>query len=265
MLWPETTSRNHDGELTIGGVTLIDLASEYETPLYVFDETTLRSRAARIRNAITAESPQSEFVFAAKALASPAVMQILHEEGAGIDVVSSGEFLAAIRAGVPPGEITFHGNNKSRVELEDAVAQHVGLIALDHFGEIVMLEEIATAQDRIVDVLIRLNPGIDVHTHDKIATGVVDSKFGFPVWTSAAADAVDAVLASSHLNLVGYHTHLGSQIRDLGVPATAIEKLMKFAADTRDRTGYEPVILSPGGGLELLTRIPKAKLILRRG
>src|SRR5688572_21876813 len=204
MSWPETMRRNAAGALEFGGVSTVELAREFGTPLYVFDEVTLRLRARRIRDAFHDAYERSRLVYAGKAYLSPALMRILVAEGIGLDVVSGGEIYAGLRAGVDPAEMIFHGNNKSRAELEEALAAGVGLIAVDNDLEITLLESVARDTRRNAKVVLRLNPGVDVHTHHKMRTGAADSKFGFPVWDGQAEEAADRLGRSARLDLVGY-------------------------------------------------------------
>lgn len=249
MLWPETARRDADGQLSIGGVVLTELAKDYGTPLYVFDEATLRSRAEGAVSAVRAAHPGGEAVFAAKALSIPAILSLIHQAGLGIDVVSSGELHAALIAGVPAPAITLHGNNKSEDELRAAIEAGIGLIAVDNFYEFDLLKGLVSSRTNPVDILIRLNPGIDVHTHGKIATGVIDSKFGFPLWTGDAMAAVERALSIPGLSLAGYHVHLGSQLFDLEAPVLAIQLIVDFAAKVYQHLGVAPRIVSPGGGM----------------
>lgn len=247
MLWPETTTRDDAGRLTIGGLSLTDLAAEFGTPLYVFDEQTLRSRARRIVDAMSAAYPRSRVLYAGKAYLSPSLVRILHEEGLGLDVVSGGELYGGMLAGMPASEITFHGNNKSETELRDAIAAGVGHIAVDNDLELDRLCRLATELGTRVPLLLRLNPGIDVHTHDKIKTGAVDSKFGFPLWTGDA-EAACARAAEAGLDVAGFHVHLGSQLFDPDASRLAVRRLIEFAALMRDRYGVVARVISPGGG-----------------
>src|SRR5215217_4500510 len=235
MSWPETTRRTAEGSLEFGGVSAVALAREFGTPLYVFDEETLRMRARRIRDAFLDAYERSRLVYAGKAYLSPALMQILVEEGIGLDVVSGGEIYAGLRAGVDPSQMIFHGNNKSLSELEEAVAAGVGLIAIDNDLEITLLERVARESGRNVKVVLRLNPGVDVHTHHKMRTGATDSKFGFPVWDGQAQEAAARICRSTQLELVGYHAHVGSQIFDPTLVAETISVIMDFAARVRKR------------------------------
>jgi diaminopimelate decarboxylase len=248
MLWPESTERNAEGELTIGGVSTTALAAEFGTPLYVYDERTLRMRAARAVTAFDTAYQNARVVYAGKALLAPSIVSILHDEGLGLDVASGGELFVGLASGVPASDITFHGNNKSEQELREAIEAGVGLIAIDNDHEISLLNRLARELGKQISVLVRLNPGIDVHTHEKIATGVADSKFGFPLWTGAAASAVESILATPGLDLVGYHAHIGSQLFDLDVYKLTIETLLDFTAAIRDKHGFVPRVLSPGGG-----------------
>jgi diaminopimelate decarboxylase len=246
--WPETTRRTADGCLQFGGVSAVELACEFGTPLYVFDEATLRSRARRIRDEFLQAYERSRLVYAGKAYLSPALMRILVEERIGLDVVSGGEIYAGLRAGVDPAQMIFHGNNKSRGELEEAVAAGVGLIAIDNDLEITLLESVAQDSSRSVQVVLRLNPGVDVHTHHKMRTGATDSKFGFPVWDGQAEGAAARLCESTRLELVGYHAHVGSQIFDPTLVADTIGVIMEFAGQAHRKFGVIPTVVIPGGG-----------------
>ena len=248
MSWPETTRRTSEGALEFGGVSVLDLAEEFGTPLYVFDEDTLRSRARLIRDEFLRAYEQTRIVYAGKAYLSPALMRILVEEQIGLDVVSGGEIHAGLLAGVDPSEMIFHGNNKSRAEIHDAVSAGLGLIAIDNDLEITLLERVARDVGRDVEVVLRLNPGVDVHTHRKMRTGAADSKFGFPVWDGQADDAADKVCRSAQLLLKGYHAHVGSQIFDASLVEQTIDEIMAFAGRVRTRLGATPEYVIPGGG-----------------
>jgi diaminopimelate decarboxylase len=226
----------------------VELVREFGTPLYVFDEATLRSRARRIKKEFLAAYERSRLVYAGKAYLSPALMRILVEEGIGLDVVSGGEIYAGLRAGVDPVQLIFHGNNKSRAELEEAVAAGVGLIAIDNDLEITLLESVARDSGRRVEVILRLNPGVDAHTHHKMRTGATDSKFGFPVWDGQAEEAAARICRSTQLELVGYHAHVGSQIFDPMLVAETIDVIMEFADRVQSRFGVIPAVVIPGGG-----------------
>ncbi len=248
MLWPLTAQRNPDGQLVIGGVALTALADHFGTPLYVFDETTVRHQARRFRRAFETAYPRSRVVYAGKAYLSPAIVALLWEEGVGLDVVSGGELYAGLQAGIPASAMTFHGNNKSEQELREAIDAGIGLIAIDNEREIDLLSALLAGREATVRVLLRLNPGVEAHTHVKIRTGVLDSKFGLPIQTGAAETAVAQILATPGLDLVGYHAHIGSQLFEVAAYEETIRVVLDFAASMWHTHGVVPHVLSPGGG-----------------
>jgi diaminopimelate decarboxylase len=246
--WPDTTRRDENGVMQIGGVPLPELVQEFGTPLYVYDEVTLRNRAREIRDVFSAAYPKSRVAYAGKAGMSPALVSILSEEGMGLDVVSGGEIFVGQKAGMDPGRMIFHGNNKSRAELEAALRAKVGLIAVDSLHELDLLEEVATRLEAHAEVVLRLNPGVDPHTHHKMRTGATDSKFGFPIWDGQAASAAARVANSQTLRLAGYHAHVGSQIFDPSLVAETLTAMMEFAGEVFRRHGVAPGVIIPGGG-----------------
>ncbi|MDQ3539334.1 MAG: diaminopimelate decarboxylase [Chloroflexota bacterium] len=247
-MWPVTTQRNSHGVMEIGGVSLVDIAAEFGTPIYVYDERTLRQTARGFRNAFTAAYPQSRVVYAAKAFLTTAIVQILHQEGLGLDVVSGGELAVGLRSGMPPSEISLHGNNKSREELQEALDAGIGMVIVDNVHDIDLLAPLVVRRETPIQVMLRINPGVDVHTHRKISTGLADSKFGLPLVFGQAETAVARLVGTPGLNLVGYHAHVGSQLFDSEATVSAIDELLSFAAAMRDRHGVELQHLSPGGG-----------------
>ena len=258
MLWPNTTTRSERGGMSIGGCSVNELAEQFGTPLYIFDEATLHDRAERIVRAFAERDPDARVVYGGKAYLSPAVVRILHGHGVGLDVVSGGEIYGGLRAGIPAADMVFHGNNKSTDELRYALAEGVGVIVLDNEDEITRLDEIAgqvtngrKQTGTKVPVMLRLNPGVDVHTHAKISTGIVDSKFGFPVWEDNARNAAALLATCRNLELVGFHMHLGSQVSSHEAMPIAIERQVAFAAEVRDRHGIIARRYSPGGGLSI--------------
>ena len=265
MLWPDTFRRNTGGAIEIGGASMVDLAREFGTPLYLYDEDTLRGQARRIRQAFAGVWPNSRIVYAGKALLSLAVVNVLHQEGIGLDVVSGGELFAGLAAGVPGSDMTFHGNNKGPDEIREAVAAGIGLIAVDNLPEIDLVSRLATEAGAEVGVMLRLNPGIDTHTHDKIRTGHLDSKFGLPITTGDAERAVVAALAAPGLTLRGYHAHVGSQLFDGAAYALAAETLLAFAGEMRDRHGFVPELISPGGGFGIAYETGQAAAPVEEG
>ncbi len=245
-LFPLTAELNSQGHLSIGGCDAVALAEEFGTPLYVFDETTLRARCAEFRTEFGRHYPAAAVTYAGKAFLNRALAFLLKEEGLGLDVVSGGELSIARSVDFPMQEVYFHGNNKSREELGMALEWGVGRIVIDNFHELDMLAEMAAGNGRKTDVLLRLTPGVDPHTHRHISTGIVDSKFGFPL--SDAARAVSGAMVASHLNLRGLHFHLGSQIFELEPYVEAIGIILELAAKLKASHRFELRELDVGGG-----------------
>ena len=247
-VWPLDTGRNAEGELTIGGLSVVDIAREYGTPVYIYDERTLRASMRAVRDAFAEALPTSRVVYAGKAFLAKALVEMLIEEGLGLDAVSGGELYVGLRSGMPPGRMSLHGNNKSREELRMAIEAGIGKIIVDNFDEIQMLRELATGVAKPMTVLLRVNPGVDVHTHKKISTGIADSKFGLPIADGQAARAVQELSAIPGLHLAGYHAHIGSQLFEPDPYVDAIDEILHFAARMRAEHGVELEQLSPGGG-----------------
>ncbi|MGC4107516.1 MAG: diaminopimelate decarboxylase [Thermomicrobiales bacterium] len=249
-VWPTTTERAEDGALVIGGAPLPELAATYGTPVYLYDEATLRGNARAFRDAFANAYPRSRVVFAGKAFLNTSLLKILHEEGLGLDVVSGGELFMGLHAGIPGAEMSFHGNNKSREELRQAIEAGIGKVVVDNLHELDLLAELTADREAPIPqtILLRLNPGVDVHTHAKISTGVADSKFGFPIADGQAEQAVLKALGVPGVHLAGYHAHVGSQLFEPQATLDAIADILTFAKAMRDAHGVEMEHLSPGGG-----------------
>ncbi len=255
-LWPVTARTADSGALWLGGCEASALAHEFSTPLYVFDEATLRAGARDYKAALAAHYPgTAQAAYASKAYLCTAIAQLFAEEGLDLDVVSGGELHLALRAGFPAQRIHFHGNNKSRDELAEALAAGIGRIVVDNFHELELLAELTHIPhstfhipDSRFPIWLRLSPGIAAHTHAHIQTGHLDTKFGFPIATGDAERAVARALAAPGLALVGLHCHIGSQIYEPESLADAAAVLIAFAAEMRDRHGFNLAELSPGGG-----------------
>jgi diaminopimelate decarboxylase len=217
-LFPEHSSVTQDGELTIGGVSVRDLAERFGTPAYIVDEAGLRNQARRFRNGLAARHPDSQVVFASKSLPCLAVYKLFAAEGLSIDVAGAGELVMALAAGVPPERMYLHGNAKTTAELTMALEAGVGTVVVDNFDDIDRLEQLAT---RPQPVLIRIIPGVAPETHESQSTGGADSKFGLPL--DQARQAIARVAASDKLRLDGLHLHIGSQILDTEPFARAVE------------------------------------------
>ena len=253
-LWPITAERTAQGAIAIGGVALPEIATTYGTPTYIYDEATLRANARAFRDAFAATYPRSRVVFAGKAFLNTALLRILHEEGLGLDVVSGGELFVGLHAGIPAAEISLHGNNKSREELAQALEAGIGKVVIDTFHELDLLAELTAGRATPQTVLLRLNPGVDVHTHSKISTGVADSKFGFPIGDGQAAAAVRRASTVPGFHLAGYHSHVGSQLFDSRSTLDAIGEMLSFSAAMRDEHGVAMEHFSPGGGFGIAYR-----------
>lgn len=246
-VWPKTAIRAADGALRIGGVLMTDLAAEFGTPALVLDETDFRDRCRGWRAAF----PDGEVYYAGKAFLCLAVCRWLIEERLSLDVCSGGELLVAERAGFPPERMAFHGNNKSPSELRRALAMGVGRVVCDSYQEIARLATYAADSGIRQPVLLRVTPGVEAHTHEYVATGQEDQKFGFSLASGAAAQAVRQVLAAPSLELLGLHAHIGSQIFDTSGYRLAIRRLVGLLADLRAEHGEPGVLaeLNVGGGL----------------
>ncbi|MCE1195808.1 diaminopimelate decarboxylase [bacterium] len=234
--------------LYFDGVSAIELAKRYGTPLYVVSETTVRRRCAAIRSAFLDKYPNTAAVYASKAFQTLDMCRIVTEEGLGLDVVSGGELYAALKAGVAPAKIIFHGNAKSADELDYAVRSDVGRIVSDNLFEIAELERLGALYGKKVRVLYRVTPGVDSHTHRFISTGSLDSKFGIPLDPSVRDDYMRAVLDASHLDFRGFHFHIGSQLHDNFSHLAALRIILKLVADVASAYGYAAPELNLGGG-----------------
>jgi diaminopimelate decarboxylase len=243
-VWPVTAARTADGVLTLGGVDVRDLAAEFGTPAYILDEDDFRGRARAWREAFAG----ADVFYAGKAFLCTAVARWVAEEGLGLDVCTGGELAVAERAGFPAERLTFHGNNKSRRELERALAYGVGRIAVDSFEEIARLAALAEAAGVRQRVLVRVTPGVEAHTHEFVQTGQEDQKFGFSLASGAAAEAVRRVLALPSLELAGLHCHIGSHIFDTRGFSLAAHRMVGLLAAIRDEHGVELPELDLGGG-----------------
>jgi len=244
-LFPVTAGVN-GGYLTVGGCDCRALAEEFGTPLYVYDEQGLRRQCATFRQEFGQRYTETGVLYASKAFINRAMARLVMEEGLGLDVVSGGEMGIAAAAGFPMEKVYFHGNNKSADELRQALALGVGRIVVDNFHEMEMLTALAAERGGAADILLRLTPGIDPHTHRYNTTGTVDSKFGFNL--SRWEEAVTRALASPHLNLVGLHFHLGSSIYQIDPYEQALPIALQFAAGMKQKHGFELREIDIGGG-----------------
>ena len=245
-LFPLTAEVNNQGHLIIGGYDTVELATEFGTPLYLFDEFSLRSKCSELKTEFGRHYGDVAVIYACKAFINGALALIFMEEGLGLDVVSAGELGIAQSVGFPLARVYFHGSNKSAEEIKLGLDWHVGRIVVDNLHELTMLNEIAVEEDCRADILLRLSPGVDPHTHKYITTGVVDSKFGFPLLSGE--EAVAQAMAAPNLNLVGLHFHIGSLIYEVEPYQEAIEVTLNFAAEMKRKYNFELKELNVGGG-----------------
>ena len=240
---------NGQGHLEVGGVDVVELAGRFGTPLYVMDEGAVRDRCREYVEAFRKEAPDTAIAFASKAFLCRAAAQLAIEEGLELDVASVGELHVALRADVPPAKITFHGNFKKDEELATAIEAGVGLIVIDSTDEMRALSKIASEMGVVQRSLIRVAPGIDGHTLDAISTGRNDTKFGITAENGAAVAAIGECLKLPGIELVGLHTHIGSQIVTLGPFELLAEKMLDFSQTCSQQLGWTPGLLVLGGGL----------------
>ena len=235
------TARVDGGHLVIGGCDTVDLAERFGTPVIVLDRATVEARAKAFASAV---GPDHVY-YAGKAFCCVGILEVVKDLGLSLDVCSGGELTTALAAGFPADRILFHGNNKSEQELELARTAGVARIVADSFNE---LDRIATVGLE-ADLLCRLTPGVEAHTHEYVQTGQEDSKFGFTLADGVALEAVRRAMATPNCNLVGVHAHIGSQIFELAAFELAIERLATFLLEARDQLGFQARELNLGGGL----------------
>lgn len=246
---PDSSRVNSAGHLEVAGCDLLGLAAEYGTPLIVYDEDQIRERFREYWRAFSARTEAFDIIYASKAFTCIAMCQLIVQEGISLDVASGGELYTALKAWFPPENIFMHGNANSRDELERAVRNEVGHVVVDSLDELAALDETARVQGKIQNILLRITPGIEAHTHDFIQTGKLDSKFGLCLDGGIAEDAVGAAMAAANLELVGLHCHIGSQIFGLEPYRKAVAVMADFAAACSEKHGFTCQLLDVGGGL----------------
>lgn len=257
----ETLKINGKGHLEIGGCDAVDLAKDFGTPLYVFDEKYIRDMMRVYRDTIAEEYNGNGLVlYASKAFSCMAIYRIASQENIGVDVVSGGELYTAVKAGFPTEKIYMHGNNKLLRELEFAVDAKVGTIVVDSYDEADMLDMLAGKAGIRQNVLIRINPGVEAHTHAFVQTARTDSKFGFSISDGTAERMTGYILKKEHLNLKGYHCHIGSQIFEKQSFVLAAQKAMDFMAKIKADLSFEADTLNIGGGFGIWYTDEDAKI-----
>ena len=249
-LFPIDTSVNSHGNLTIGGNDVTSLAEKYGTPLYVYDELTIRTMARQFISEFTSRYSKTKVAYASKAFLNKSMAKIAHEENLDLDVVSGGEIATAAAAGFPTAKMHFHGNNKTPQELTEAVSSGVETIVVDGFQELDLLNQIAQSLNVVQGIMLRLSPSIDAHTHGHTTTGILDVKFGFSIETGESSIAIRQALQSSNLDLKGIHFHLGSPIFELEPYSTAIDTVLEYLSQFTSE-GFNLREFSPGGGFAI--------------
>lgn len=241
---------NQAGHLTFAGLDTTQLAEEYGTALMLMDESVIRDRCRTYQKAMAEHLPAGSMpLYASKALSFKRMYEIMREEGMGIDVVSSGELHTAIRAGYPLDRAFFHGNSKTDFDICFAMEHGMGYFVCDNADELDAIDREAARQGKKQKVLLRLTPGIDPHTHEKINTGRIDSKFGAAIETGQAESLILRALEKKAVELCGYHCHIGSQIFDHAPFCDAAVLMLKFTAEIKEKYGYTPGLLNLGGGM----------------
>jgi len=244
-----TQTVNSKGHLEIGGCDAVELGERFGTPLYVVDERLIRQNCRDYLNGFRARYAKTDIAFAGKAFLTAAICSIMEQEGLCLDVASAGEIHTALKADFPMERLYFHGNYKSDAELRMALDKGVGRIVVDNTREMELLNSLAVETGRKADILLRLTPGIDPHTHRLIRTGQVDTKFGLNVKDGSAMSAVRRALELPGIGLRGIHCHIGSQLLDTQAHTAAVQVMVEFARQVLDETGLAVEEINTGGGL----------------
>ena len=249
MLYPNLDI-NEKGHLTVAGFDTVHLAEAYQTPLLLMDENALRQRCRVYKKAMEKAFPAGSMpLFASKALSIKAIYRIMAEEGMGVDVSSPGELYTALKAGFPMDQVYFHGNNKTDSDIRLAMENGLGYFICDNADELQAIEQEAACQGIRQKILLRLTPGIDPHTHAKINTGRVDSKFGAAIETGQAEALLKQALSLNHVELCGCHCHIGSQIFEHEPFCDAAVLMVRFLREMKEKYGFTAKILNLGGGM----------------
>lgn len=243
-----TSKINDLGHLEIGGCDTVQLKEEYGTPLYIVDEILVRKRAREYMDAFRASGLKFQVAYASKAFSVTAMCALAEQEGLSLDVVSDGELYTALLAGFPTERIHFHGNNKTPNEIEMALDARIGCFVVDNLVELQLLQAMASEKNQQVNILLRVTPGVEAHTHEYISTGQTDSKFGFDIGNGAAFEAIEQALKQPNLKLLGLHSHIGSQIFEVEGFQMAIERVASFTKEVKSKLNVVFQVVNLGGG-----------------
>ena len=244
----DTLKINNVGHIEIGGCDTVELANKFGTPLYVIDIDYITKVIDVFTKTIESEYGNGRMLYASKALSNMAMYKLISTTSAGCDVVSEGELYTALKAGFSPSKLELHGNNKLPREIEMAIKHNINCIVLDNFDDIKLVGEIAKENDKVVEVLLRLNPGISAHTHEFIMTACEDSKFGLSISNGTAFAGIGEILKQPHLKFRGIHTHIGSQIFEYDAYVESARIMTDFMLVIKETYGVETEELNMGGG-----------------
>lgn len=237
-----------DNKLCIGGVGVDELKNKYSTPLHIYDENMIENRCREFINNFKSDNFTTEVLYASKAFSCLEILRLVDRENLGIDVVSLGEMYTAYKADVNMKKVYFHGNNKTPEELEFAIKIGVGTIIIDNAYEHNIIDELGKKYNKVVDVLLRINTGIDAHTHEYIKTAKDDSKFGYSVYDNNIYSFISEINEKDNLNFLGFHSHIGSQIFEKNSFFEAVKVVMEFSKDIETKLGINISVLNLGGG-----------------
>ncbi|MEG0497111.1 MAG: diaminopimelate decarboxylase [Carnobacterium sp.] len=257
-----TMKINNSNHLEIGGVDTIELVKKYGTPLYVYDIQAVKEKARAFKSAFSKRKIKAQVAYASKAFSCLAIYQLMAKEELSLDVVSGGELYTAIKAKYPSEKIHFHGNNKSDDEIIAGLDYQVGCFVVDNFYELDRLNQLTSDRKQKMNILIRVTPGVEAHTHEYISTGQSDSKFGFDLENGQATKA--AILASKmpFIEVIGLHSHIGSQIFELEGFNLAIDKVLRYSKLWKDQFGFDLKVLNVGGGFGIQYTVEDKPLLI---
>ena len=248
MNYRKTLFVNKNNHLEIGGISAVDLAKKYGTPLYVLDVEYVQDVCSAFLDTLNNDYGYGTVAYASKALSCKAIYQIMKKQGMSIDVVSAGEIYTALSVDFPPEKMFFHGNNKLISEIEYAISSKVGTIVADNLEELSIIDKIASQNGIVQNILLRINPGVEAHTHNFVQTAKIDSKFGFYIANGDADKAVECALGYKNVKLCGFHSHIGSQIFEKEAFSLAVDKLTDYMVCVKQKFNFTTSVLNMGGG-----------------